>query len=194
MGEFNRPKNEGGYLEGQLLIATPGLQFSCFAKAVIYVCSHSQHGAMGIIINQALEDLSSSILWQHFNIDTHGQQIYMPVHFGGPIDSARGFILHSADYQKPDTINIHQGVALSSSVEILKDIAKGDGPKQRLFALGYAGWGPNQLEKEIEANSWLNVPANNELVFGMDNKAKWQQAARTVGVDLYRLSSQVGHA
>jgi putative transcriptional regulator len=193
MGEFNKLK-KSGYLEGQLLIATPGLRYSCFSKAVIYVCSHTDSGAMGIIINQTLEDLNSTILWNHFNIDVSGQQIYLPVHFGGPIDSARGFILHSADYQKPDTVNINHGIALSSSVEILKDIAKGDGPKQRIFALGYAGWGPQQLEQELEANSWLTIPANSELIFGVDNGAKWQQAAKSINVDLYKLSPTAGHA
>jgi len=193
MAEFNRVKKDG-YLEGQLLIATPSLRFSCFSKAVIYVCSHSEHGAMGIIVNQALDDLNGSVLWKHFNIDTHDQQIYLPVHFGGPVDSARGFILHSADYQKMGTINIKPGVSLSSSVEILKDIAEGHGPKQRLFALGYAGWGAGQLEQELQQNSWLTVPASEDLIFGMENGRKWQGAAKSAGVDMYRLSPDVGHA
>lgn len=110
------------------------------------------------------------------------------------MESARGFILHSDDYKKPEALHVRNGLALSSNLEILKDISSGAGPENKIFALGYAGWGPNQLESEIEANSWISVPATRELVFGTDNSAKWNKAAKSIGVDLYKFSSEVGHA
>lgn len=194
MASANKLKEKGNYLEGQLLIATPSLRFSCFERSVIYLCVHNEGGAMGIIINQTINDIKSSLIWDYFKIDTKDQQITLPVHFGGPVESARGFILHSDDYKKPEALHVRNGLALSSNLEILKDISSGAGPENKIFALGYAGWGPNQLESEIEANSWISVPATRELVFGTDNSAKWNKAAKSIGVDLYKFSSEVGHA
>ncbi len=187
-------KSKEGYLEGQLLVATPQIRYSCFARSVIYMCVHNANGAMGLIINQTLEEVDNAAIWKYFKIKPEGQQIYMPIHFGGPVDSARGFILHGADYRKHHPLHVKNGLAVSSNVDILKDIASGSGPENKLFILGYAGWAPGQLETEIEANSWISVPAKKELVFGTDNASKWQMAAKSAGVDLYKLSHDVGHA
>ncbi len=188
------PIDEHGSLEGQLLVAMPGLVGSCFEKSVIYVCAHSASGAMGIIINNELQTVQPRDVLQQLHIITSDQPIHLPVHFGGPVDAARGFVLHSADYHHPETVRLSEQIAMTANVEVLRDIARGAGPVKRLLALGYAGWGAGQLEKEIEENSWLTVPASADVVFDALNDSKWTLSAQRSGIDLMRLSSQVGHA
>jgi putative transcriptional regulator len=118
----------------------------------------------------------------------------MPVHFGGPVESSRGFVLHSTDYLQDSTLVIDDDIALTATVDVLKAIARGEGPVQRVLALGYAGWAPGQLDAEIQANGWLLVPADHQLVFGLDNPGKWQQAMAKLGIDLSLLSNEAGHA
>lgn len=182
-----------GYLEGQFLIATPSLMESCFSKTVIYLCSHDATGAMGLIINQTLDSADAEKVLKQFHIPAPKRK-KMPVYFGGPVEMVRGFVLHSADYDSPDTFVMTPDIALTSSVDILRDIVEGKGPKRHLLALGYSGWTANQLESEIEANSWLSVPASADIIFDSNNDAKWQRAARSVGVDLLKFSNQSGHA
>ncbi|MBI1275983.1 YqgE/AlgH family protein [bacterium] len=187
-------KKTGRYLEGQLLIATPQLTGSCFEKSVIYICAHNDEGAMGIIINQPMEALKSKDVFSQLNIHLSKQANEVKVYFGGPVESARGFVLHSADYTLNDTLMLGDDMALTCTIEILKDIAAGRGPKDAMLALGYAGWGAGQLESELETNSWLVSPVTHELVFLTTDDEKWQTAAALGGVDIFKLSGDVGHA
>lgn len=183
-----------GYLEGQLLIATPQLVGSCFEKSVIYVCAHTADGAMGIIINHLVESIDARDIFNQLDIELPSRDVHVPVHFGGPVDSARGFVLHSSDYIQKETVVLDRDIALTCNIDILKDIAAGKGPRQCILALGYAGWGPHQLESELETNSWIIVPANKRLLFETSNINKWQSAAGSLGVDFSKLSGDVGHA
>jgi putative transcriptional regulator len=182
-----------GYLTGQLLVATPALNDSYFHKAVIYILSHSEEGAMGIVVNHVIQNLSSSLILSHLNINQSDQHKDMPIHFGGPIESQRGFVLHTRDYNI-DTFQLDTPIALSSNLQILKEIALGNGPHKSLFALGYAGWEAGQLEAEIAENSWINLPATEELVFDVTNSNKWEIAVGSLGINALRFSAQAGHA
>lgn len=184
-----------GYLEGQLLVATPRTHDGIFEKSVIYICVHNDDGAMGVIVNRKVENIVMADLFQHLKIDAkEGIVTSMPVHFGGPIEVTRGFILHSDDHLTNEELVRHGGIALTSSIHMLKDIADGKGPRDTILTLGYAGWGPGQLESEIAANGWITMPATPALVFGADNDAKWESAGRSLGLDIHRLSPTAGHA
>ncbi len=162
-----------GYLDGQLLIAMPAMGDPRFSRSVIYLCAHSSEGAMGIVINQRAPNISFGGLLAQLDIMPSEERIALPsglsameVHLGGPVETGRGFVLHSADYfEAESTLPINETVCLTATVDILTDIAKGSGPNKALLALGYAGWAPGQLEDEIQANGWLNSPADPELVF-----------------------------
>lgn len=204
------PKNPGGsgdgYLEGQLLIAMPRMSDRRFQRSVIYVCAHSDQGAMGLIVNQdsdhidfpdLLERLGlfSEIFTGQGTIELPDEVASMPVHVGGPVDSGRGFVLHSADYFVPDaSLKIRDGFCLTATLDILKAIATGKGPKRALLALGYAGWSPGQLESEIQANGWLHCPADMDIVFEPDNDAKYAMAMAKIGIDPSHLVADAGHA
>ena len=181
-----------GYLTGQLLAATPALINSPFDKAVIYILSHNDEGAMGIVINHVIQNLSSSLIFSHLNIE-HNEQNTMPIHFGGPVESQRGFVLHTRDYNV-DTFQLTTPIALSSNVQILKEIASGSGPNKSLFALGYAGWEAGQLDQEVAGNSWISVPATEELIFDVTNQYKWEKTIKSVGINALRFSSLGGNA
>jgi len=190
------------YLEGQLLIAMPSMGDPRFSRSVIYVCAHSSEGAMGIIINQRAPNISFAELLEQLKIVPTEDRISLPsamnamdVHLGGPVETGRGFVLHSADYFKADsTLPINDSVCLTATIDILRDIAKGSGPTQALLALGYAGWAPGQLEDEIQSNGWLNCPANPELVFDPAVDRKYNRALDSLGVDPSHLVSDSGHA
>jgi putative transcriptional regulator len=189
------PSNDsGGYLAGQLLVAMPGMRDPRFAKTVIYVCAHSEEGAMGLVVNRPLESLTFGDLLQQLGIDPSEVRKSASVHFGGPVESGRGFVLHSSDYQHEDTMQVGESIALTATIDILRAIALGDGPSRHLLALGYAGWGPGQLDSEIRANGWLHVAADDELVFGSELDTKWQRAMAKLGVDPRMLSDVAGHA
>jgi putative transcriptional regulator len=189
------PSNDsGGYLAGQLLVAMPGMRDPRFAKTVIYVCAHSEEGAMGLVVNRPLESLTFGDLLQQLGIDPSDARKSASVHFGGPVESGRGFVLHSSDYQHEDTMQVGESIALTATIDILRAIALGDGPSRHLLALGYAGWGPGQLDSEIRANGWLHVAADDELVFGSELDTKWQRAMAKLGVDPRMLSDVAGHA
>ncbi len=181
------------YLTGQLLIAMPGMGDPRFAKSVIYMCAHSGDGAMGLVVNRELESLKFSDLLEQLGVDK-GDVGDMPVHFGGPVETGRGFVLHSADYKQEGTLIVDDSIALTATVDILRAIADGAGPQRRLLALGYAGWAPGQLESEIQANGWLNVPADDEIVFGQKLDDKWRRAIGKLGIDASMLSSEAGRA
>ena len=183
-----------GYLEGQLLIAMPAMQDPRFARTVIFICSHNSDGAMGLVVNKLFGSLTFSELLKQVGIEATGVKNQIRVHFGGPVESGRGFVLHSPDYAKEGTLVAESDIALTASVDILKAIAEGQGPRRSFLALGYAGWGAGQLDSEIRANGWLNAPADQSLVFDDDLDTKWKRAMASLGVDSGKLSSDVGHA
>lgn len=183
-----------GYLEGQLLIAMPAMQDPRFARTVIFMCTHNSDGAMGLVVNKLFGSLTFSELLEQVGIEDTGVKNQIRVHFGGPVESGRGFVLHSPDYRKEGTLVVESDIALTASVDILKAIAKGQGPRHSFLALGYAGWGAGQLDSEIRANGWLHAPADQSLVFDDDLDTKWKRAMATLGVDSSKLSSDAGHA
>ena len=182
------------YVTGQLLIAMPGMRDERFAKSVIYMCAHSDEGAMGLVLNQRLDSLTFAELISQLELDEKHLSRDVPVHFGGPVESGRGFVLHTSDYQQDATLEVVNGVALTATVEILKAIAQGKGPQKSLLALGYAGWGPGQLDMEIRANGWLQVPSDSEIIFDIEPDTKWERAIERLGIDPRMLSDDVGHA
>jgi putative transcriptional regulator len=185
---------DAGYLTGQILVAMPQMQDPRFARSVVYMCAHTANGAMGLVLNKLVDNVTFPDLLEQLNISRGeaGQEIH--VHFGGPVETGRGFVLHSADYVQDATMVIDEQVALTATVDILKAIAQGDGPKSSLLALGYAGWGPGQLDEEIQANGWLSVAADPDLVFGQALDAKWDLAMAKIGINSSHLSGDAGHA
>ncbi|MGF1609851.1 MAG: YqgE/AlgH family protein [Kiloniellales bacterium] len=182
------------YLTGNLLIAMPNMRDPRFARTVIYMCAHNADGAMGLVVNRLIGSITFPDLLEQLGIDNSGVSEEIRVHFGGPVESGRGFVLHSADYEREGTLHVSQSVGLTATIDILRDMASGAGPRHSLLALGYAGWGPGQLDSEIQANGWLHVEADERLVFGQDLDGKWEQAIGKLGFDLSALSGDAGHA
>jgi putative transcriptional regulator len=189
------------YLDGQLLVAMPIMTDKRFARSVIYMCAHSADGAMGLIINQRASHISFSGLMKQLSImpdsadDVEIELEDMDVHVGGPVETGRGFVLHSADYYAADsTLPIDDGVSLTATIDILKAIAGGKGPDRAILALGYAGWRAGQLESEIAANGWLHCPADADLLFDRDLDQKYERALSKIGIDPSHLVSDAGHA
>ncbi len=181
-------------LTDHFLIAMPQLDDPNFFQSVTYICQHDAEGAMGVIINQPLDMKLGEILEQ-LEIDNDDETLAQQmVYFGGPIQQDRGFILHSPSKNWQGTLFISDDVALTTSSDILKDIANQDGPKDCLLALGYAGWGAGQLEEELAQNAWLSVPASAEIIFDTPIEKRWHAAASLLGVDLQLLSDDIGHA
>lgn len=187
-------KQNDTYLAGQLLVAMPGMKDPRFAKSVIYMCAHNADGAMGLVLNRALDQLTFTDLLDQLGIDSSKISDPIRVHFGGPVETGRGFVLHTPDYQQEGTLVVSTTVALTATVDILRAIASGQGPRRHLLALGYAGWGPGQLDGEIRANGWLNVLPDDELVFDSDLIGKWERAMAKIGIDPRMLSDAAGHA
>ncbi len=187
-------KSGSGYLTGQLLIAMPQMNDPRFERTVIYICAHTADGAMGLVVNREIEALTFPDLLKQLSIDAKVVDDKIQVLFGGPVETGRGFVLHSSDYVQNTTMLVDKRVGLTATMEVLKDIASGNGPKLNILALGYAGWGPGQLDAEIHANGWLSVPADDELVFDPDLDNKWERALAKIGVDFSMLSGEAGHA
>lgn len=197
---------DGTFLDGQLLVAMPRMVDRRFRRSVIYLCAHSGEGAMGIIINQQVENFDFGDLIERLGLGEASDKSVqiselpeklasMPIHKGGPVETGRGFVLHSSDYFIADsTLPIRDGISLTATLEILKAIAAGKGPKRALLALGYAGWSPGQLESEIQANGWLNCPADPNLIFDEDTEFKYDRAMAKIGVDPSHLVADSGHA
>src|SRR2546430_9354142 len=191
-----------GYLDGQLLIAMPVMGDPRFERSVIYLCAHSPDGAMGIMVNRPVGSIDFPELLVQLNIINKDEQIELPenaetvkVLRGGPVDTGRGFVLHSSDfYLENATLRIDDGICLTATVDILKAIAKGSGPKHAILALGYAGWAPGQLENEIQGNGWLHCDADQDLIFGGDVEERYARALRKIGIDPGMLSNDAGHA
>jgi putative transcriptional regulator len=188
------PIPESGYLTGQLLIAMPQMTDPRFSHAVIYICAHNADGAMGLVLNKGVERPTFPDLLRQLNIETAAGSDSINVLFGGPVETGRGFVLHTADYLQDATLLVDHDVGLTATLDILKDIAGGGGPRHKLLMLGYAGWGPGQLDAEIQANGWLNVTADVELIFDHDLDTKWDRALAKLGVDGSMLSGDAGHA
>lgn len=191
---MSNKKENDKYLVGQLLVAMPSMQDPRFAKSVIYMCAHNAEGAMGLVVNRTFESLTFPDLLEQLDIETTPKTKRICVHFGGPVETGRGFVLHSPEYLQDGSLVVDSGFALTATVDILKDIAKGTGPRRCLLALGYAGWGPGQLDSEIRANGWLNVAADDELVFDDTLGTKWERAMAKIGIDPRMLSDIAGHA
>jgi len=181
-------------LSGQLLIAMPGMADPRFEKAVIFICAHSSDGAMGLIVNKPFDAISFPDLLEQLGISGCSGSACIDIQSGGPVEMSRGFVLHSPDYIREATLLVDEDVALTATLDILRAIADGFGPRRCMLALGYAGWGPEQLDAEILNNGWLNVDADEELVFGEDLGCKWSQAMAKIGIDPQMLSDTAGHA
>ena len=180
---------------GKLLVAMPGMSDPRFELAVILVCAHSEDGAMGLIVNKLVPDLSFGRLLERLGIPQAPSGRDIRVHFGGPVERGRGFVLHSRDYQGgPSTMKITGGYGMTATLDVLEAIAQGEGPAKALLALGYAGWGPGQLDREIQENAWLSAPADEPLLFDADHDTKWRRALAKLHVDPLLLSDVAGHA
>jgi putative transcriptional regulator len=180
-------------LSGQLLIAMPSMQDTRFEHSVIFVCAHSADGAMGLIVNKPFSAITFPGLLEQLGVSEYGGTKRIDVQLGGPVEVSRGFVLHSQDYIRDASLVVDEDMALTATLDILRAIADDCGPRRCLLALGYAGWGPGQLDTEILNNGWLNVEADENLVFGEDLDAKWAKAMSKIGVDPRMLSDNAGH-
>ena len=195
-------RSRGSFLDGQLLMAMPSMTDKRFQRSVIYLCAHSSEGAMGLIINQQASNIKLPGLLRQLGIVTKAtSRLIAPeiqakaVHVGGPVETGRGFVLHTSDYYAENaTLKIDGGVCLTATIDILKAMTEGRGPQQSILALGYAGWAPGQLENEIQANGWLHCAPDLDLVFDTDLDAKYDRALSKLGVDPSFLVSEAGHA
>lgn len=183
-------------LSGKLLIAMPGMGDPRFDHSVVYLCAHSGDGAMGLIVNKPRPELTLADLLSQLKIEGPGNaSAGIRVHFGGPVEHGRGFVLHSGDYAgNKATLRVDRRFGLTSTLDVLEDIARGDGPAQALLALGYAGWGPGQLEREIVRNGWLTCDASPDIVFSAADGTKWLRALKLLGIDPLTLSAVAGRA
>ena len=192
----------GAYLEGQCIVAMPSLQDNPFTRSVVYICAHSADGAMGIILNRPAKGvnfadllLQLDVIKAEDRINLAGPAEHMRVLTGGPVDASRGFVLHSPDYHVEDsTLNIDESVSLTATLDILRAIARNEGPTSAVLALGYAGWAAGQLEQELQTNSWLICPADAAILFDNAHESKYERALEAIGVDLAFLSAEGGHA
>jgi putative transcriptional regulator len=183
-------------LAGQILIAMPGMADPRFERSVVLLCAHSDEGAMGLIVNKPLEELSFSGLLEHLGIPVAPSGRDIRVHFGGPVERGRGFVLHSSDWRPlgEGTMKVPGGLEMTATINVLEALASGGGPGKALLALGYSGWGPGQLEAEIARNDWLTCDAPEGLLFGDDDRVKWSAALRGMGIDPLTLSAAAGRA
>jgi putative transcriptional regulator len=190
--------SDGPYFEGDLLVAMPAMGDPRFDRTVIYLCSHSPNGAMGLIVNKRMTDLTFRGLLDQLDLDEGpdaDDEPDLPLYRGGPVEPGRGFVLHTADYVQTDsTLQVSTQIALTATIDILKDMAGGKGPSQSLVALGYAGWRPGQLDQELGANGWLTVKATREILFDTPDERKWPRALASLGIDVSALSNDAGHA
>ena len=201
MPKSKRRPTRGTTLEGQLLVAMPIMSDKRFARSVIYMCAHSKDGAMGLIINHRADHITFPDLLDRLGITPRGGDeaiaadiLERDVHIGGPVETGRGFVLHTADYHSSEsTLDSAGGISLTATIDILKAIASGKGPTRSILALGYAGWSAGQLENEIQANGWLHCPANSDIIFESDLDAKYERALATIGVNPSFLVGDAGH-
>ena len=181
-------------LTGHLLIAMPAMGDERFAQSVIYLCAHTSEGAMGIVVNRPLQKPSFADLLRQLEVAPMPPAREIQLCQGGPVDNARGFVLHTTDWTGEGSLKVTEETALTASLDVLKAIAEGGGPREGLLALGYAGWGPGQLDSEIQQNAWLSVPADDTLMFDSKHDTKWRRAFAKLKVDPLQLSDVAGHA
>jgi len=192
--DSSKPESDETGLEGQFLIAMPGIGDPRFHRSVIFICAHSDEGAMGLVINQPADSLNFADLLSQLDIVADDAQSALPIKIGGPVESSRGFVLHSADYGEDGALEIMGGYRLTGTVDILRDIAQGKGPDQHMIALGYTGWAPGQLEHELQNNGWLACDAEAGIIYASDDDAKWVQALSKLGISPELLSAGGGSA
>ena len=182
-------------LTGKILIAMPGMGDPRFAHSLVYLCAHSEDGAMGLIVNKTMGQMTFSDLLEQLSIEESSKSRPLPLHFGGPVEGGRGFVLHSAEYRSQiSTLPVDDFFSMTATQDVLEEMAQGAGPDKALMALGYSGWGPGQLEGEIAQNGWLICDAGFELVFDLADEKKWEAALNTLGVDPITLSASAGRA
>ncbi len=187
--------NGANDLTGQLLIASPGMEDPRFAGSIVYICVHGDDGAMGLIVNKPTPQVRFVDLLEQLDVVAKGDLPDVRVHFGGPVETSRGFVLHSADVDLGDaTLRVDDEFAMTASIEMLDRIAGGQGPRSSLLALGYSGWDAGQLEGEIAQNGWLTAPASPDLVFGRAHEFKWGGALKSIGIEPSMLSGEAGRA
>ncbi|MEM7211053.1 MAG: YqgE/AlgH family protein [Pseudomonadota bacterium] len=188
------PQDDANFLDGRMLIAMPGMSDPRFVRSIVYLCAHSEDGAMGLITNKAVEDLLWKDLFKKINIPIGSVNAPRQICFGGPVDMERGFLLHSSDYFADGaTLKVDDETSMTATIEILQDIAMGRGPDQTMLALGYAGWSAGQLESELQQNGWLLCDPDLSLLFGEDHDEKWDRALAKLGINPAMLGSG-GHA
>jgi putative transcriptional regulator len=187
-------KQKQDFLTGKFLVAMPGMQDPKFEDTILYVCGHDATGAMGLVVNKLIESISFRGLLDQLDLDIEGHIPTVPVHFGGPIEMGRGFVLHTNDYVHDSSVKISKDVTLTATIDILRDIARGQGPKYYLLALGYTGWSPGQLEVELKNNGWLEIDGDVEILFKVPIDRKRSRALVKLGIDPSMLSSTSGHA
>lgn len=188
------PDSPVTWLAGQVLIAMPAMGDPRFVQTVIYLCAHNAEGAMGIVLNRSLETPTFAELLVQLKVTPAPPDRTIRLCSGGPVESARGFVLHSTDWTGEGSLRVDPAIALTASLDVLQAIASGAGPAQAVLALGYAGWGPGQLDGEIQANAWLNAPADPALVFDADDATKWRRALASLRIDPNLLSASAGRA
>ena len=182
-------------LTGTLLVAMPGMGDPRFDRSVVFLCAHSAEGAMGLIVNKPAQDMGCGDLFDQLEIKAAPHHRERPVYFGGPVETARGFVLHSTDYtSRLQTLGVCDGFGMTATLDVLEDLAAGEGPDRSIVMLGYAGWGPGQLEGEIAQNGWLTVASDPDLVFGTADEDKWMAAVQSLGIDPLGLSGAAGRA
>lgn len=192
--------NDMESLTGKVLIAMPGMSDPRFARSVVLICAHGDEGAMGLVVNRPLTGLEFGDLLKQLEIEPTADARDVPVHFGGPVEPGRGFVLHRARDIGPEDepegwLRIGDSdLAMTTTRDILEDLARGRGPDSAVLSLGYAGWGAGQLEQEMLANGWLTAEASDDILFGADNEHKWQIALKSLGIDPVMLSSAAGRA
>ena len=191
--DTNAPTPEG-FLTGQLLIAMPSMADPRFQQSVIYVCAHTPDGAMGLVLNRPIVKPTFDDLLKQLNVEPVPPAREIKLYAGGPVENARGFVLHTSDWTGEGSLRVTGETALTASLDVLKVIAEGGGPRECVLALGYAGWGPGQLDQEIQQNSWLSVPADETLLFDKQHDTKWRRAFAKLRVDPLLLSGVAGHA
>jgi putative transcriptional regulator len=184
----------GAFLTGQLLIAMPAMADPRFAQSVIYLCAHTPEGAMGLVLNRPLKRPSFEDLLRQLDVAPLPPARRIRLYAGGPVDNARGFVLHTTDWTGDGSLRVDDGLALTASLDVLKAIAEGGGPREGILALGYAGWGPGQLDAEMQQNAWLSVSADETIVFDGDHDTKWRRAFAKLKIDPLLLSDAAGHA
>jgi putative transcriptional regulator len=197
MARTKDSRSAGGenFLEGKLLIAMPGMADPHFEKSVIFMCAHSAEGAMGIMINKPVSGLSFHDLMEKLELKVKAETPNFPILYGGPVETGRGFVLHSGDYESSEaTLPVSEDVSLTATLDILRAMADGRGPEHAIFALGYAGWTAGQIEDEIRRNGWIHCDSDPDLLFDGDVDGKWATALRKLGIDALGLSAHAGHA